>query len=44
MGFDDAQLIMLFPLSLNSVAQRWFATLGASRRRTWEGLSHEFIR
>ena len=41
MGLDDAQLIMLFPLSLSSVAQSWFATLDASRRRTWEDLAHE---
>ena len=26
MGLDKAQLIMLFPLSLSSVAQSWFAT------------------
>ena len=39
----NAQLIMLFPLSLSSVAQSWFATLDAWRRRTWEDLAHEFI-
>ena len=44
MGLDEAQLIMLFPLSLSSVAQSCFATLDASRRRTWEDLAHEFIR
>ena len=44
MGLDEAQLIMLFPLSLCSVAQSWFATLDASRRQTWEDLDHEFIR
>ena len=44
MGLDEAQLIMLFPLSLSSMAQSWFATLDASRRRTWENLAHEFIR
>ena len=43
MGLDEAQLIMLFPLSLSSVAQSWFATLDASRRQTWEDLAHEFI-
>ena len=43
MGLDEAQLIMLFSLSLSSVAQSWFATLDASRRRTWEDLAHEFI-
>ena len=43
MGLDEAQLIMLFPLSLSSVAQSWFAALEASRRRTWKDLNHEFI-
>ena len=44
MGLDEAQLIMLFPFSLSSVEQSWFATLNASRRRTWEDLAHKFIR
>ena len=44
MGLDETQLIMLFPLSLSSVAPSWFATFDASRRRTWEDLAHEFIR
>ena len=44
MGLDEAQLIMLFPLSLSNVAQSWFATLDASHRQTWEDLGHEFIR
>ena len=43
MGLDEAQLTMLFPLSLSSVEQSWFATLDASRKRTWEDLAHEFI-
>ena len=34
MGLDEAQLIMLFPLSLSDVAQSWFSTLDASHRRT----------
>ena len=34
---------MLFPLSLSSVAQSWFATFDASCRQTWEDLAHEFI-
>ena len=34
MSSDEAQLIMLFLLSLSSVAQSWFATLDASRKRT----------
>ena len=32
---DEAQMIMLFPLSLSGAAQRWFASLDPSRRRTW---------
>ena len=32
---------MLFPLSLSSVAQSWFATIDASCRLTWEDLAHE---
>ena len=43
MGLDEAWLLMLFPLSLSSVAQSWFSTLDASRRRNWEYLAHEFI-
>ena len=41
---DEAQMIMLFLLSLSSVAQRWFASLDPSRRRTWADLGQEFIR
>ena len=41
---DEAQMIMLFPLSLSGVAQRWFASLNLSRRRTWAYLGQEFIR
>ena len=41
---DEAQMIMLFPLSLSGVAQRWFASLDPSRRRTWDDLGYEFIR
>ncbi|RVW21452.1 hypothetical protein CK203_110476 [Vitis vinifera] len=41
---DEAQMIMLFPLSLSGVAQRWFASLDPSRRRTWANLGQEFIR
>ena len=36
--------IMLFPLSLSGTAQRWFASLDPSRRRTWANLGQEFIR
>ena len=41
---DEAQMIMLFPLSLSGAAQRWFASLDPSRRRTWADLRQEFIR
>ena len=34
-GLDEALLIMLFPMSLSGVAQCWFASLNASRCRTW---------
>ena len=30
---DEAQIIMLFPMSLSEVAQQWFASLDASHRR-----------
>ena len=41
---DEAQMIMLFPLSLSGAAQRWFASLDHSRLRTWVDLAHEFLR
>ena len=37
-------MIMLFPLSLSSAAQRCFASLDPSRRRTRANLGQEFIR
>ena len=37
-------MIMLFPLSLSGAAQRWFASLDPSRRRTWADLRQEFRR
>ena len=40
---DEAQMIMLFPLSLSGAAQRWFASLDPLRRRTWADLGQEFI-
>ena len=39
---DEAQMIMLFPLSLSGTAQHWFASL--DRRRTWVDLGQEFIK
>ena len=41
---DEAQMIMLFPLSLSGAAQRWFASVDPSRRRAWADLGQEFIR
>ena len=41
---EEAQMIMLFPLSLSGAAQRWFASLDPSRRRTWANLGQEFIK
>ena len=33
-GLDEAQMIMLFPMSLSEKAQRWFASLDVSCRHT----------
>ena len=41
---DKAQMIMLFPLSLSSATQRWFASFDPSKRRTWADLGQELIR
>ena len=38
-GLDKAQMIMLFPMSLSRVAQRWFAYLDLSCRHTWNDLA-----
>ena len=43
-GLDESQMITLFPLSLSGAAQRWFASLESSRRRTWDDLAWEFLR
>ncbi|RVW25048.1 Transposon Tf2-2 polyprotein [Vitis vinifera] len=43
-GLDEAQMIMLFPMSLSGATQRWFASLDVSRRRTWDDLAQEFLR
>ncbi|RVW90509.1 hypothetical protein CK203_031052 [Vitis vinifera] len=40
-GLDEPQMITLFPLSLSGAAQRWFASLESSRRRTWDDLAQE---
>ena len=39
-GLDEAH----FPMSLSGAAQRWFTSLDASRRRTWDDLAQEFLR
>ena len=36
---DEAQMIMLFPMSLSGATQHWFASLDVSRRRTWDDLT-----
>ena len=41
---DEAQMIMLFPLSLSGAVQRWFASLDPSGRRIMADLGQEFIR
>ena len=43
-GLDEAQMIMFFPISLSGMAQRWFASLDVSHRRTWDDLASEFLR
>ena len=43
-GLDESQMITLFPLSLSGAAQRWFASLESTRRRTWGDLAQEFLR
>ena len=42
-GLDETQLIVLFPLSLSGVTQRWYASLDSSHHKTWEDLAQEFI-
>ena len=37
-GLDEAQMIMLFPMSLSGATQQWFASLDVSRRQTWDDL------
>ena len=43
-GLDEAQMVMLFPMSLSGATQRWFASLDVSRYRTWDDLTYEFLR
>ena len=41
---DEAQMIMLFPMSLSGATQRWFASLDVSHSRTWDDLAQNFLR
>ena len=43
-GLDESQMIMLFPMSLSGIAQKWYVSLDISRRRTWDDLTQEFLR
>ena len=36
---DEAQMVMLFPMSFNGATQRWFASLDVSHRRTYNDLA-----
>ena len=42
-NLDEAQMIMLFPMSLSGAAQCWFASLDVSHRHTWDDLAQEFL-
>ena len=42
-GLDESQVIMLFPMSLSGIAQKWYVSLDISRRRTWDDLTQEFL-
>ena len=34
---------MIFPMSLSSATQRWFASLDASHRKPWDDLAQQFL-
>ena len=36
---DESHMVMLFPMSLSSVTQRWFTSLDVSRHTTLDGLA-----
>ena len=36
---DESQMIKLFPMSLSGITQRWFSSLDAPCRRTWDDLA-----
>ncbi|RVW32486.1 hypothetical protein CK203_081241 [Vitis vinifera] len=43
-GLDEAQMVMIFPMSLSSATHHWFASLDVSCRRTRDDLAQEFLR
>ena len=43
-NLDKSQMIMLFPMSLSGIAQKWYVSLDISRKRTWDDLTKEFLR
>ena len=42
-GLDEAQLIVLFPLSLSGTTHHWYTSFDSSYRRTWKDLAQEFL-
>ena len=38
-SLDESQMIMLFPMSLSRIVQKWYVSLDISRRRTWDDLT-----
>ena len=38
-GLDEAQMIMLLPMSLSGAAYCWFASLDVSCHHTWDDLA-----
>ena len=42
-GLDEAQLIVLFPLSLSGTTHHWYTSFDSSYRRTWEDLAQDFL-
>ena len=43
-SLDESQMIMLFPMSLSGIAQKWYVSVDISSRRTWDDLTQEFLR
>ena len=42
-NLEEAQMIILFPMSLSGMTQRWLASLDVSCCRTWDDLAQEFL-